>query len=181
MAYEAKGGNQHHFPADFYANLSSPYGNRTHLSALKERYPVTDRRTGHFQKSPSALHSALNSFFGVRWLNTALDLSLQKSKAVLSHRTPKKGSVGREVLEPSSAALQAAATPSQLPAHVAVFVIPISHRAIKKPGAVLRHRVFWSPGGTAQEFRGVTSAGDPRDDSLPAARNYLRVLDRICV
>ena len=63
--------------------VSSPYGNRTHLAALKGRYPVPiDER---------AMLCAL----------------------------VERG-VGREVLEPSSAVLQTAAIPSQLPAQVVV-------------------------------------------------------------
>ena len=63
--------------------VSSPYGNRTHLAALKGRYPVP------------------------------ID-----ERAMLCALAERK--VGREVLEPSSAVLQTAAIPSQLPAQVVV-------------------------------------------------------------
>jgi hypothetical protein len=63
--------------------VSSPYGNRTHIAALKGRYPEP------------------------------ID-----ERAVLCALVERK--VGREVLEPSSAVLQTAAIPSQLPAQVVV-------------------------------------------------------------
>ena len=63
--------------------VSSPYGNRTHLAALKGRYPAP------------------------------ID-----ERAMLCALAERK--VGREVLEPSSAVLQTAAIPSQLPAQVVV-------------------------------------------------------------
>jgi hypothetical protein len=69
-----------------FQTVSGPYGNRTRLTALKGRYPQTDRRTGR-------LFSAY-----------------LPRKAPSSART--FHAVGREVLEPSSAAIQAAARPS---------------------------------------------------------------------
>ena len=69
--------------------VSSPYGNRTHLAALKGRYPAP------------------------------ID-----ERAMLCALAERK--VGREVLEPSSAVLQTAAIPSQLPAQIVV-------RASKNP------------------------------------------------
>ena len=68
---------------------SSPYGNRTRLSALKGRYPQTDRRTSRLSAPPSTQTNTwlAHTFHAVDW----------------------------EVLESSSAAFQAAARPSQLP------------------------------------------------------------------
>ena len=88
---------------------SSPCGNRTLLSALKGRYPRTDRRTGH----PSR--------------------------------------VGRVALESTSAAFQAAATPSQLPAH-----------PTKRPGC----RMTPGPGRTVE----VASAGASQAQRMDGQR-----------
>ena len=94
--------------------------------------------------------------------------SPEVERAVLSTFAERK--VGREALESSSAALQTAAIPSQLPAQV------VSIWTRKNPMPFLRHRVWLSPW-----FRpSVTSANVARAAYSPVGwRNYLCLFVRI--
>lgn len=86
--------------------------------------------------------------------------------------------MGREVLEPSSAALQAAAKPSQLPAQILQMnseincPIPklLDASATKKPDAC-DTGFFW---GSPQKVMGVTSAMKARGDDSPVDKQTRR-------
>ena len=78
---------------------SSPCGNRTHLSALKGRYPLSDRRTGHHASGPGGARIHVCGSSGRRYTVSATGPSNEEAR--LSHDAGpwanRRGCVGRGV------------------------------------------------------------------------------------